>query len=131
MPSTATYTQQVLLPTLTEYEAHDRTRGAAAVGSLSSYWDHIVRAESFVKMEGAIRLDRPAVAGIADEIRAIWESDPSQPDWGYVKQFAGAVAAFVVELNGYRRIIRGSTQVSLKVGRPHWNVGKVFKRITR
>jgi TDG/mug DNA glycosylase family protein len=67
--------------------------------------------------------------GIADQIRAIWEADPNPPGWDYLKQFAGAVAAFVVEQNGYRRIVRGKSEVSLKVGRPHWNVGKVFERV--
>ena len=51
------------------------------------------------------------------------------PNWDYVKKFTGAVAAFMVEMNGYQRIVRGTSEVSLKVGRPHWNVGKVFERI--
>jgi len=129
MPNTVTYMKKVQLPELSEYESHDPTRAAMAQGRLSLYWEHIVTAESFVKMEGAIRLERPAVAGIADEIRSIWESDPGSPDWDYVKKFTGAVAAFMVEMNGYRRIVRGTSEVSLKVGRPYWNVGKVFEHV--
>lgn len=80
-------------------------------------------------MEGAIRLDRPAVAGIADEIRAAWEADTQPPNWGHLKQFSGAVAAYLCELNGYARVVGGKTPLKRRVGRKHWNMGQVFEAV--
>lgn len=121
-----TYSRQVVLPTLSDFDQKDRTRATLARGRLAPYWDLIVRAESFIHMEGAIRLDHPAVSGLADEIRHLWEAETSPPDWSYVKQFTGTVAAYVCELNGYQQVLGGNSPLKRKVGRPHWNVGQVL-----
>ena len=121
-----TYTRAVVLPTLADLEAQDPTRATLAKGRLAPFWKQIVRPDSFIQMEGAIRLDHPAIAGIADDIRQIWEAEPNPPNWGHVKQFSGAVAALVCELNGYQRAIGGRTPLKRKVGREHWNAGQVM-----
>jgi hypothetical protein len=126
MPTTERYEREVSLPTLSDYEAVDKTRATLARGRFAAYWNHIVQAESFVRMEGAIRLGHPAVAGIADEIYSLWEKDSTNPSWGQVKQFSGSVAACMCDLNGYLRVTGGRTPLKRKVGRRHWNMGQVF-----
>ena len=126
MPFQETYARQVTLPTLADYETKDRARATLAKGRLAAYWKHIVRAESFVYAVGALRLDRPAVAGVADDVRRIWEADANPPPWDLVKQFSGAVVAYVCELNGYRQVVRGTSPLKRKVGRDHWNMGQVL-----
>lgn len=126
MPIRDTYIRQVVLPTLSDFDQKDRTRATVARGRLAPYWDLLVKPESFVHMEGAIRLDHPAVSGVADEIRLLWLADSNPPDWDYVKQFTGTVAAYVCELNGYVQVSGGNTPLKRKVGRPHWNVGQVL-----
>ena len=127
MPASATYTRTVQLPTIQDYAQRDPSRSKLAQTTMAPFWDLIVSAESMVRMEVAIDLDRPAIAAMADKIRKLWESMPNPPDWGHVKQFSGSAAALVCDANGFRR--QGAKQNKKgRVGRQHWNVGQLFKR---
>ena len=127
MPNPATYSRTILLPTITDYANRDPSRSRLATTTMAPFWDLIATAESMVRMEVAIDLDRPAVSALADGIRALWESMTDPPDWGHVKQFSGSAAALVCETNGCVRQGAGSDKKG-RVGREHWNVGQLFKR---
>ncbi len=128
MPSPATYSRTILLPTITDYTERDPGRARLATTTMAPFWDLIASAESMVRMEVAIDLDRPAVSAVADRIRALWEGMPDAPQWGHVKQFSGSAAALVCETNGFRRQQGGASDKKGRVGREHWNVGQLFER---
>ena len=118
---------QINMPEISDYAAHDKSRATRAAGPMNAIWNTIVNPVYYPDMLDAIQRREPPVSVVASAINSMPQIQSATPsEFDDIKRFAGAVTAYWLSANGARKKVHGSKDLKASVNHPGWNVGQLM-----